>query len=199
MINSTQPRLILASTSPRRRELLTQAGIEFEVISPGQSGVDETPFVNEEPAQYVLRLAQAKARAGIESLTQSGRTDELWVLGADTTVTIHGQILEKPIDASDATRMLQLLSGKTHHVLTALALISNQREESIVHSSVVQFDELSTQQIADYIASGEPFDKAGGYGIQGRGARFIKHLEGSYSGVMGLPLYELGQLLNRFE
>jgi len=191
--------LILASTSPRRRELLAQAGFEFEAISPGESGVDETPQSNEYPQDYVTRLAQAKSLAGLNSLMPPRSLNHVLVLGADTTVTIDGHILEKPVDTDDAQRMLKLLSGRTHQVLTALTLRDLHREESILSISKVQFKVLSQQEIDAYITSGEPFDKAGGYGIQGRAALFIKHLEGSYSGVMGLPLFELGILLQRFE
>lgn len=191
--------LILASTSPRRRELLAQAGFKFEAISPGESGVDETPQTNESPQDYVTRLAQAKSLAGLNSLMPLRSLNHVLVLGADTTVTIDGHILEKPVDTDDAQRMLKLLSGRTHQVLTALTLRDPHREESILSISEVQFKVLSEQEIDAYITSGEPFDKAGGYGIQGRAALFIKHLEGSYSGVMGLPLFELGILLQRFE
>jgi septum formation protein len=191
--------LILASTSPRRRELLAQAGFEFEAISPGESGVDEIPQSNESPQDYVTRLAQAKSLAGLNSLMPLRSLNHVLVLGADTTVTIDGHILEKPVDTDDAQRMLKLLSGRTHQVLTALTLRNLHREESILSISEVQFKVLSQQEIDAYITSGEPFDKAGGYGIQGRAALFIKHLEGSYSGVMGLPLFELGILLQRFE
>lgn len=191
--------LVLASTSPRRRELLTQAGFEFEVISPGESGVDETPKKNESPHEYVARLAQAKAQAGWDSLADAKKKEGILVLGADTTVTIDDLIMEKPLDAADATRMLNALSGKTHQVLTGLCLCNQHRQESMVSRSFVHFETLTDQDIAAYIESGEPFDKAGAYGIQGKGAVFIKHLEGSYSGVMGLPLYELSKLIQRFE
>ena len=199
MTKSLLPSLVLASTSPRRRELLAQAGFTFETISPGESGVDETPQAGETPKEYVSRLARAKAHAGQLSLIHNGRADHFWVLGADTTVTIDKLSMEKPIHAEDAARMLSRLSGKVHQVFTGLCLLKGHREESIVSISEVHFETLSEHQIAEYIASGEPFDKAGAYGIQGRGALFIKHLEGSYSGVMGLPLYELGLLLQRFE
>jgi septum formation protein len=193
------PTLILASTSPRRRELLSQAGFDFKVISPGDSGVDETPLNGESAQEYVARLARAKAQAGWNSMILNGESEDNLVLGADTTVTIDDLILEKPIDDTDAYRMLNLLSGRTHSVLTGLCLRSSDHEESIVSISKVHFETLTNGQMTDYISSGEPFDKAGAYGIQGRGALFIKHLEGSYSGVMGLPLYELGQLMKRFE
>jgi len=191
--------LVLASTSPRRRELLLQAGFDFTPISPGASGVDETPLVHEPPAEYVMRLAQAKSRAGQDSLLKAGLSPSSLVLGADTTVSVDDLILEKPSDAADAKRMLSLLSGRIHHVYTALCLRLEQREETLLSVSRVHFDHLTEQDISDYIASGEPFDKAGAYGIQGRGAKFIKHLEGSYSGVMGLPLYEFHQLFQRFQ
>ena len=199
MTKSPFPLLVLASTSPRRRELLAQAGFTFEAISPGDLGVDETPIAGETPNEYVSRLARAKAHAGRFSLINNGRGNDFLVLGADTTVTIDKLIMEKPINAEDATRMLSRLSGKVHQVLTGLCLLNGHREESIVSISDVHFETLTEHQIAEYIASGEPFDKAGAYGIQGKGALFIKHLEGSYSGVMGLPLYELGLLLQRIE
>jgi septum formation protein len=175
---------------------LTQAGIAHTVLPKDVLGVDETPQVNEAPEHYVERLAIEKARAGWQALTPLQLAVDA-VLGADTTVSIDHHILEKPRDASDAARMLKLLSGRVHQVMTALCLKSAAREYALVQTSQVRFKTLTTEEIATYIASGEPFDKAGGYGIQGRAALFIEHLEGSYSGVMGLPLYEFGQLMGK--
>ncbi len=189
------PALLLASTSPRRRELLSQAGLTFQVVSPGPSGgVDESPLAGEAVAHYVARVARDKALAGQTEAQRLGLP--AWpVLGADTTVTLDGRILGKPADAAEATAMLESLSGRTHQVLTALCLVGRHGERAVTSVSEVRFRALSAVEVAAYVGSGEPYDKAGGYGIQGRGALLIEHLSGSYSGVMGLPLHELGELL----
>jgi nucleoside triphosphate pyrophosphatase len=172
-------KLILASGSPRRRELLTRARIDFEVM---QSGLEEVRESNEGAAQYALRMARDKA------LAVSRQNFNRIVLGADTVVECAGEILEKPLDAADATRMLSALSARTHTVVTAFAIASEGKiivDEAV--TSRVTFRALSSDEIARYIATGEPFDKAGAYGIQGIGGGFIAHVEGSRDNVMGLP------------
>jgi septum formation protein len=188
----------LASASPRRAELLPLIGARFEVLRLGEFGVDEAVHGREAPATYVQRLAREKAQAGLRAIAARGLAP--WpVLGADTTVCIGREILGKPGDAPDreaeAARMLRLLSGTTHRVLTAVALATPKKVRVALSDSRVTFRRLSRAEIAAYIATGEPFDKAGGYGIQGPAAAFVKHLSGSYTGVMGLPLYETAELL----
>ena len=199
MTDAALPRLLLASTSPRRRELLTQAGITFHLIRPGAGGVDETPLPGEDPADYVDRLARAKARAGHAEALLWGHQPPVLVLGADTTVAVDDEILGKPVDAADARRMLKLLSGRAHRVLTGICLDDGEAQHALVSVSNVTFRALTPAHIEDYVASGEPFDKAGAYGIQGRAACLVKHLEGSYSGIMGLPLCELAELLEHWQ
>jgi septum formation protein len=184
-------KLILASGSPRRRELLTRARIDFEVV---QSGLDEVREPHESAREYALRMARDKA------LAVSKRHVERFVLAADTVVECDGVILEKPVDASDATRMLNALSGRTHTVVTAFAIASNGKvvaNEAV--ASRVTFRALTADEIASYIATGEPFDKAGAYGIQGIGGGFITHVEGSRDNVMGLPTDEVIAALRRHE
>lgn len=193
-----QRNLYLASQSPRRLELLRQVGLQPTVLalrsSPGRIDVDETPLPDEPGMDYVLRLARLKAEAGMRA--QQARRLPPWpILAADTTVTLSGQILGKPADAEEATAMLRQYSGRSHTVLTAVAAAFLGRVQVALSESQVRFRPLSEAEIAAYVASGEPFDKAGGYGIQGRAALFIEHLSGSYSGVMGLPLCETAQLL----
>lgn len=185
----------LASASPRRRELLVQAGFEPNVLrlAPARA-VDETPVAGEPPLVYVKRLAHAKALAGVAELAASG-LDPAPVLGADTTVALGADIFGKPADAAEAAAMLTRLSGREHQVLTAVALAEGDRVDLRISVSRVRFARLSDAQIEAYAASGEPMDKAGAYGIQGRAACFVEHLEGSYSGVMGLPLFETAELL----
>lgn len=190
--------LYLASQSPRRLELLRQLGLTPTVLplrtSAGRADVDETPLADEPGIDYVLRLARMKAMAAV--IAQSGRRLPSWpIVAADTCVTLDGQILGKPADADRAAAMLRLYSGRTHTVLTAVAVAHLDQTRIALSESQVTFKALSEAEIAAYIASGEPFDKAGGYGIQGRAAQFIEHLSGSYSGVMGLPLFETAQLL----
>jgi septum formation protein len=177
--------LILASSSPRRRELLTQAGFTFEVHP---AHIPEDPLPNEDPIAYVVRLARAKAEAVFEKISSQESAPPQVVLGADTTVTLDNHILGKPIDAADAARMLRLLSGRTHRVITGVALASAQRTEVAAEVTGVRFLTLSDEEIAAYIATGEPMDKAGAYGIQGRAARWIPRVEGCYFNVVGLPL-----------
>ena len=184
--------LYLASGSPRRRELLTQIGVPFSAIS---ADIDETPLPQESPAAYVERLARGKAAAGRDVV----RSDAPFcVLGADTAVVLDGKILGKPVDEADACAMLKMLSGCEHEVLTAIALLDGERCESRVVRSVVRFRPISSDEATAYWASGEPRDKAGGYGIQGLGAVFVAGLNGSYSAVVGLPLCETAELLGHF-
>ena len=183
--------IYLASASPRRRELLSQIGVSFQVLIVE---VDESIGAGEAPAAYVSRLAGAKAEAGRAASRASGAPSRP-VLAADTAVVIHGEILGKPKDAVDALRMLALLSGRTHEVLTAVALATAAGSASRVSSSSVRFREITPAEAREYWDTGEPKDKAGGYAIQGRGAVFVADLHGSYSSVMGLPLFETAELL----
>jgi len=187
--------LFLASGSPRRRELLTQIGVPFQVVS---ASIDETPLSDECPAAYVERLARAKARAGREHLLGASVSAPFCVLGADTAVVLDDQILGKPVDEADALSMLMALSGREHEVLTAIAILAAERCETRVVRSRVSFRTISQQEAAQYWASGEPQDKAGGYAIQGLAAVFVAGLNGSYSGVVGLPVCETAELLGQF-
>lgn len=184
--------LYLASGSPRRRELLTQIGVPFLTqIAP----IDENALPGESPLAYVERLARAKGHAGLAALADA---DDAVVLGADTAVVLDGRILGKPRDRADALATLQTLSGRSHQVLTAVALVSRERQASQVVTSQVTFRPLSLAEIEAYWASGEPQDKAGSYGIQGLAAVFVSQLQGSYSAVVGLPLCETAALLAEF-
>lgn len=190
--------LYLASQSPRRLELLRQVGLEPTVLplrcAPGRVDVDETPLPDESATDYVLRLARRKAQAGAD--VQSARKLPPWpILAADTTVTLDGHILGKPADMAEAAAMLRRYSGRAHTVLTAVAAVHLGCLRVVLSESVVTFKTLSEAEIAAYLSSRDAYDKAGGYGIQGRAALFIEHLSGSYSGVMGLPLYETSELL----
>jgi septum formation protein len=194
----TAKRLYLASQSPRRLELLRQIGLEPTVLplrtSPGRVDVDETPLPEEPALDYVLRVARWKVAAGMEA--QSVRNLPDWpILAADTTVTLDGRILGKPADREEAAAMLRCYSGRAHTVLTAVAAAYRGNQKVVLSESVVTFKVLAEAEIDAYLDSREAYDKAGGYGIQGRAALFIKHLSGSYSGVMGLPLYETSELL----
>lgn len=195
MSPGTPAALFLASASPRRRELLIQAGVPFEVI--GGITVDETPQPGETAAALVQRLALGKARAGLAVL--AARRVELGVvrvLGADTEVALDGRIFGKPLGEPDCVAMLTALSDRTHEVLSAVALVGAGRERVVLGVSRVTFRAISAAEARAYWATGEPGDKAGGYAIQGRGAAFVSHLEGSFSGVVGLPLYETLALLS---
>ncbi|MCZ4322006.1 Maf family protein [Pseudomonas anguilliseptica] len=184
--------LYLASGSPRRRELLTQIAVPFLTqIAP----VDENALPDESPIAYVERLARAKAQAGLAALSD---TADAVVLGADTAVVLDGRILGKPVDRDDALATLNALSGRSHQVLTAVALVSRERLESRVVTSQVTFRALTQVEVEAYWASGEPQDKAGCYGIQGLAAVFVSQLQGSYSAVVGLPLCETAALLAEF-
>jgi len=201
MILSLERGIYLASRSPRRRELLAQIGVRFHLLlfraRPGQDvEVDETPLAGEAAEVYVERVARIKADAGWRRMLQRN-LPRAPVLSADTTVSVDGRILGKPASREDAAAMLGSLSGRQHEVLTAVALKHDDRLESVVSRSEVRFKTLSAAEIADYVESGESDDMAGAYAIQGRAARFIIELRGSYSGVMGLPLYETSQLLEK--
>lgn len=182
------PSLILASASPRRRELLEQAGVIFTVIP---SNADEDVIAGETPAEYALRVAKAKAQDVAN--TQPGH----WVLGADTIVVIDDNILGKPKDATDGYRMLRLLSGCIHQVMTAFVLIAANGQEYThqIVATTVTFKPLSDEQIQEYLATGEPFDKAGAYAVQGIGAALVEKVEGSYTNVVGLPIDEVLEVL----
>jgi septum formation protein len=203
MIGPVERGVYLASRSPRRRELLAQVGVRFHLLlfrsRPGEDpDVDEKVLDNEAPDVYVMRVARSKAEAGWRRMLQRN-LPHAPVLAADTTVTIDGAILGKPADRTDAADMLARLSGQTHEVLTAVALKHDDWMETALSRSQVTFKPLSAQEIAAYVATGECDDKAGAYGIQGRAARFASELRGSYSGVMGLPLYETGELLDKLQ
>jgi septum formation protein len=197
------PRIYLASKSPRRRDLLRQIGVNFDVLTfrAGERGedadVDETPLPGEAVERYVERLALAKAQAGMRRV--------LWrkllphpVLAADTTLEVDGEIVGKPHDAAEAHAILERLSGRRHRVLTAVAMSDGERTRSRLSVSEVAFRRLSEHDIRRYVATGEPFDKAGAYGIQGHAAIFVEEIRGSYSGIMGLPLFETAALLDIF-
>lgn len=184
-----RPLVYLASASPRRRELLRQIGVAHEARPVD---IDETPQPGERPAHYALRLAREKARALWERLPEAARAP---VLAADTTVALGDVILGKPCDREDAVRILGRLSGREHDVHTAVALLHESGADERVSTSVVAFRALTRAEIDWYWDTGEPVDKAGAYAVQGLGAVFIRHLAGSYSGVMGLPLYETWELL----
>ncbi len=183
--------LYLASQSPRRQQLLEQIGVRFEVRI---ADIDETIIAQESPEQHVQRLAYEKANAIWSSLSESTR---LPVLGADTIVCLDGEILGKPADQASASSMLRSLSGREHQVMTGIAMIS-ERHSVCVNVSHVSFRELDQLEIDDYWATGEAEDKAGSYAIQGRAASFVSHLRGSFSSVVGLPLYETAQLLSEY-
>lgn len=193
--------LVLASASPRRRELLTQVGFAFRVLP---AHIPEEPMVGEEPTAYVTRLALQKAEAVYRELTspetlRATADDDgspLVVLGADTTVTLDGEILGKPEDAADAARMLRMLSGRMHRVITGVAVVTAEGAEVASETTDVYFHDLSEEEIGDYVKSGEPMDKAGAYGIQGRAARWIPRIEGCYFNVVGLPLALVSTLLD---
>ncbi|WP_447853624.1 Maf family protein [Enterobacter mori] len=182
--------IYLASGSPRRQELLTQLGVSFERIV---TGIEEKRAEGESAQQYVSRLAREKAQAGV---VQTPR--DLPVLGADTIVILNGEVLEKPHDADHAARMLRKMSGQMHQVMTAVALADSQNVLDCLVVTDVTFRVLTDDEIAAYIASGEPMDKAGAYGIQGLGGCFVRKINGSYHAVVGLPLVETYELLSNF-
>lgn len=184
-----RPPILLASASPRRSALLRQIDVDHDVRPVD---IDETPRTGEPPAQYALRLAEEKARVLWQRLEPAERRP---VLAADTTVALGLEILGKPLDREDAARILARLSGRAHEVHTAVALLHEGGADARVSTSTVTFRDLSDAEIEWYWRTGEPADKAGAYAVQGHGAIFIRHLAGSYSGVMGLPLYETWELL----
>jgi septum formation protein len=190
--------LVLASASPRRRELLAQVGYAFQVRP---AHIPEDPMPGEDPIVYVTRLAREKAEAIFRGMTVKDSTkarldgQALAVLGADTTVTLDNAILGKPENAEDAARMLRLLSGRTHRVITGVALVTAEGTEVAAEATAVRFLTLYEEEILAYVASGEPMDKAGAYAIQGRAARWIPRIEGCYFNVMGLPLALVSSLL----
>jgi septum formation protein len=201
-MSAIPPKIYLASRSPRRRELLKQIGVAFEVLvlrdHPGRNvDVDESQQPGEGPDDYARRVCRLKAEAGWERVVQR-RLRPFPVLAADTVVAVDDIILGKPPDPAHAVKMLRLLSGREHRVLTAVALKLEDRLELIVSESHVRFAELSQADIEAYVASGEPLDKAGAYAIQGRAQAFVVELRGSHSGVMGLPLHETVQLIKNF-
>jgi septum formation protein len=187
--------LYLASGSPRRKELLQQAGYQFSIVKPV---VEERQKESESASEYVLRLSRDKAQAGFRLVDKAAPTHESVVLGSDTVVVYDDQVLEKPTDFLDSKRMLQLLSGKKHQVFTAVTVVSKGKSKSITVKTDVWFKPLDEEEISQYWQSGEPCDKAGSYGIQGLGGRFVSRIEGSYYAVVGLPLFETDQLLQEF-
>ncbi|MCV2218211.1 Maf family protein [Thauera sp. Sel9] len=197
------PRIYLASKSPRRRDLLRQIGVQFDVLTfrGGERGedpdVDESTLLGEGVERYVERLALTKAQAGVRRI-QWRKLLRHPVLAADTALELNGDIIGKPTDTADAQAILRRLSGRRHRVLTALAISDGERTRSKLSISTVKFRELTDLEIRHYIATGEPMDKAGAYGIQGKAAVFIEEIHGSYSGIMGLPLFETAQLLETF-
>lgn len=182
--------LVLASASPRRKALLTQLGYTFDIIV---SNVEEKRCESETPYQYVERLSLDKARAGLEQ-----SADNALVIGSDTIIAFNETVLEKPQDFADAQRMLRMLSGQVHQVMTAVTVMSAQQHYSQVIVTDVWFSSLSDTDILAYWQTGEPCDKAGSYAIQGLGGRFVTRIEGSYYAVVGLPLYETDQLIKKF-
>lgn len=189
------PRLYLASQSPRRAELLAQIGVDFERLSVD---TDETVLAGEAPETYVQRVANTKAQAGLALVQQQG-LNPLPVLGADTAVIIAGQIMGKPRDRDHALDMLRQLSGKTHQVISAICLCGQQYQHVALNITEVSFREIAAAELEQYWHSGEPLGKAGAYAIQGLGAVFVEKIYGSYSAVVGLPLLETHQLLQKIE
>ena len=185
--------IYLASQSPRRRQLLEQLGIRFDVLDVD---IDEVRAEGEPDVEYVNRVAREKAGAG---LIQVAAVPGALVIAADTEVVLDGEVFGKPRDAADAAAMLARLGGRTHRVISVVWCVGAAAEDHAVSISEVSFAAFEPGQIEAYVATGEPFGKAGAYAIQGRAAAFVSHLSGSYSGVMGLPLHETSQLLHRFQ
>jgi septum formation protein len=195
-------RIYLASRSPRRRDLLKQIGVPFELLLLREDlrrgvDVDETPMADESAGVYVLRIARLKAEMAVRQIAYRNLPQKP-VLAADTTVVFDGEIIGKPDDAEHAVRMLRALSGREHQVLTAVAVALKEQIETQISVSSVWFRELSDADVRRYCASGEPLDKAGAYAIQGRAGAFVTRIAGSYSGIMGLPLAETVELLQKF-
>ncbi|PKF78699.1 septum formation inhibitor Maf [Vibrio sp. vnigr-6D03] len=189
-MSQTERRLTLASSSPRRKELLGKLGYPFDTVSPD---ILEEKSESESVSQYVVRLAKEKAQAGLLMTDQADI-----VIGSDTIVVVDGEALEKPENFECSRTMLSRLSGRSHQVLTAVTVLDKTRSESVLVETNVWFKSLSEQEITSYWETGEPCDKAGSYGIQGIGGKFISRIEGSYHAVMGLPLMETDQLLHKF-
>jgi septum formation protein len=203
MSTAGSSRIYLASRSPRRRELLAQIGVEHEVLTQrikAERGpdVDEEPLPGEKPRDYVMRVCREKVESGWMGVVQR-KLPLRGVLAADTTVCIGDEILGTPANTEQAAQFLQRLSGREHEVLTAIAFKLGERMEAELSVTMVRFREIGSAEIERYVASGEPMDKAGAYGIQGRAGAFVAEIHGSYSGVMGLPLYETTLLLRRFD
>jgi septum formation protein len=195
--------IYLASRSPRRRELLLQIGVKFEPLlfregSREDRETSEEVQPGEQPDEYVRRVTDLKVNAAWDRVVMRRGLQRKPVLAADTTVALAGEILGKPSDKADAERMLKLLSGTQHRVLTAVAVKFEDQSRMAVSESLVTFTALDEARITAYVACGEPFDKAGAYAIQGRAGAFVERLEGSYTGVMGLPLFETARLLREF-
>jgi septum formation protein len=188
--------LVLASASPRRKELLTQAGYEFKVFP---ANIPEERHPNEDPTIFVTRLAQEKAQAVFDLLSNGSPEGNLLVLGADTIVVTPEEILGKPQNPEDAARMLRLLSGRTHQVITGVCLVSKEHTQVATETTAVTMREITEPEIAAYIASGEPMDKAGGYAIQGYAARWIPRIEGCYFNVVGLPIARVASMIESFQ
>ena len=189
----------LASQSPRRRQLLEQIGVQYELLlaKPEEDAESlEVVLPNEAPLTYVKRVTQLKLEAAVQRMKQRGLANAP-VLCADTTVALGRSILGKPENAADALRILKMLSGQTHRVLTAVALASGRKRVSAVSISTVTFAPMSLAEMKNYIATGEPMGKAGAYGVQGAAAAYISQIKGSYTGIMGLPLHETAQLLKQ--
>jgi septum formation protein len=196
-----RPSVYLASKSPRRQELLRQLGVEFDELllreAPGRRrDIVEAPRRGEAPQEYIKRIARLKASVGWHRMQRRGLAPKP-VLGADTEVVLDGGALGKPADAAAAVAMLTAMSDRTHEVITAVAIRWQTQIAQAVSTSRVTFRAIAHDEIERYVATGEPFDKAGGYAIQGKAAVFVQHLEGSYSGVMGLPLFEMAEILAR--
>ena len=196
-----RPSVYLASKSPRRQELLRQLGVEFDELllreAPGRRrDIVEAPRKGEPPQEYVKRIARLKSSVGWHRMQRRGLAPKP-VLGADTEVVLDGAALGKPADAAAAAAMLAALSDRSHEVITAVAIRWQTQIAQAVSTSRVTFRAIAHDEIERYVATGEPFDKAGGYAIQGKAAAFVQHLEGSYSGVMGLPLFEMAEILAR--
>ncbi|MBP8310981.1 MAG: septum formation inhibitor Maf [Burkholderiaceae bacterium] len=195
----SSPYIYLASKSPRRQELLRQIGIDFRLLLPQEhedAEALETTRIGEAPASYVKRVVLAKLEAARARLARLS-LPQAPVLSADTTVALGGTLLGKPADSAEAASMLARLSGRTHRVLTAVAVGDTHHTDWVVQVSRVSFARLSAAEIDNYVASGEPFDKAGGYGIQGAAGVFVRKIEGSHSGIMGLPLHETNRLVRK--
>jgi septum formation protein len=196
-------KIYLASRSPRRRELLAQIGVGFELLllredSVRGQDVDESPLPGENPHDYVLRVSYAKAEAGWLHVRQR-RLPHFPVLAADTAVVLKDRIMGKPASRDEAIEMLLALSGNKHEVLTAVAVANAEKIEQKLSATTVQFGKLTEHAVRRYAMTGEPLDKAGAYAIQGRAAVFVRAISGSYSGIMGLPLFETAELLTRFD